>query len=88
MAEDCKTCSEKQVCVPYFAHESTVTHMATANRRLLVALIVSLTVMMIGFVILGYMFLTSYNDREKGWQDIIQQRTTEVTDGTQQQTPP
>ena len=76
---DCKNCEGKeQACVPFFLHENAMMHYNKANHRMLVALIVSITVMVIGFVTLGWMFLSSYNDREKGWQEIVQQRITEV----------
>ena len=54
---------------------------------MLIALIVSITVIMIGMVTLGWMFLSSYNSREEGWQSIIQQRL-EVNDGIHQQPDP
>lgn len=85
---DCKNCEDKQACVPFFVHENTMMHYNRANRRMLVALIVSIVVIMIGMVTLGWMFLSSYNDREKGWQDIIQKRITEVADGIYEQSDP
>ena len=78
MPNICDNCEDKKACVPFFVHENTMMHYNRANKRMLIALIVSLSIMMIGFVSLGYMFLTSYNDREKGWQDIVQQRLVEV----------
>ena len=85
---DCKNCEEKQACIPFFVHENDMMHYSRANKRMLIALIVSITVLTIGFVLLGHMFLTAYNDREKGWQEIVQQRITEVTNGVQQQPDP
>ena len=82
MKEDCKNCEGKeQACVPFFLHENAMMHSNRANHRMLVALIVSITVIMIGMITLGWMFLSSYNDREKGWQDIAQRWITEVEDG-------
>ena len=76
---DCKNCeSNEQACVPFFLHENAMMHYNRANHRMLIALIVSITIVMIGMFSLGYMFLTSYNEREKGWQEIVQQRITEV----------
>ena len=81
MDEKCSNCNEKsQACVPFFLHENAMMHYNKANHRMLIALIVSVVVMMVGNVIVGWMFLSSYNAREKGWQDIIQQ-ITEVEDG-------
>ena len=86
---DCKNCEGKeQACVPFFLHENAMMHYNKANHRMLVALIVSITVMVIGFVTLGWMFLSSYNDREKGWQEIVQQKITEVSDGVHEQPNP
>lgn len=79
MEENCKNCGE-QACVPFFLHENAMMHYNRANHRMLVALIVSVAVIMIGMVTLGWMFLSSYNDREKGWQEIAQRWITEVED--------
>lgn len=88
MDEKCKNCDGKeQACVPFFLHENAMMHYNKANHRMLVALIVSITVMVIGFVTLGWMFLSSYNDREKGWQDIIQKRIVEVEDAKENNPP-
>ena len=85
MEEKCKNCAEQQACVPFYVHENTMMHYNRANKRMLIALVVSLTIMAIGFVTLGWMFLSSYNAREEGWQNIVQQRITEVTDGVYKQ---
>ena len=85
---DCKNCDEKQACVPFFAHENVLMHYNRANKRMLIALIVSILVVTIGMFSLGCMFLNAYNKREKGWQEIVQQRITEVTDGVHEQPNP
>ena len=85
MEEKCSNCDNKQACVPFYVHENTMMHYNRANKRMLIALCVSLTIVVIGFITLGWMFLSSYNDREKGWQEIINQRITEVEDGVHQQ---
>lgn len=87
---DAKNDQEKApACVPFFVHENAMTHYHHANRRMLIALIVSLIIMSAGFITLGGMFLSAYNDREKGWQEIVQQRLTEVApDGVYQQPDP
>lgn len=78
--ENCR--GDTPACIPFFAHENTVDHMSRNNKRLLIAMIVAIVVITIGFVVIGYMFLNAYNEREKGWQDIVQQRltTTEVAE--------
>ena len=89
MDDNCNNCeNSKQACVPFFVHENDMMHYNRANKRMLIALCVSVTTMMIAVITLGYMFLTSYNEREKGWQDIVQQRITEVRDGVHQQSDP
>ena len=55
-------------------------HYNRANHRMLIALIVSICIVMIGMFSLGYMFVTSYNEREKGWQEIANRLVTEVED--------
>lgn len=83
---NCNNCQDKnQACVPFFLHENAMMHYNRANHRMLVALIVSIVVIMIGMVTLGWMFLASYNDREKGWQEIAQRWITEVENGVYQQ---
>jgi len=90
MENKCKNCDGKeQACVPFFLHENAMMHYNRANHRMLIALIVSITIVMIGMFSLGYMFLTSYNEREKGWQDIANRWITEVEDaGVHQQSGP
>ena len=78
MEGKCNNCSEKNACVPFYLHENAMMHYNRANKRMLVALITSITVIVIGMVTLGWMFLSSYNDREKGWQEIVQQKLVEV----------
>ena len=88
MDEKCKNCDEQQACVPFFVHENVMMHYSRANKRMLIALVVSLLIVSTGFIILGNMFLTSYNKREAGWQQIVQQRITEVEKGVHEQPDP
>ena len=80
MDEKCMAEQGQQACIPFFVHENSMMHYNRANKRMLIALIVCLSIMTIIVVTLGYMFLTSYNEREKGWQQIVNQRITEVAD--------
>ena len=80
MTEKCNNCNHNHACVPFYLHENAMMHYNRANKRMLIALIVSLTLLVIGNITLGWMFLSSYNSREQGWQDIVQQRITEVQD--------
>ena len=86
--EICNNCESKQACVPFFVHENTMMHYNRANKRMLIALIVSITIVMIGMFSLGYTFLRAYNEREKGWQDIANRWITEVDDELHQQPDP
>ena len=89
MDEKCKNCEGKdQACVPFFLHENAMMHYNKANHRMLIALIVSVTIIFVGMATLGYMFLSSYNDREKGWQDIAQRWITEVENGVYEHSDP
>ena len=87
MNEENRGCGDK-ACIPFFAHENTMMHYNRANRRMLIALIVSIVVVTVGMFSLGCMFLNAYNEREKGWQDIVQQRLMEVADGVHEQPDP
>ena len=79
--KDCNNCKKEQACVPFFLHENAMMHYNRANHRMLIALIVSIVIVALGMVTIGWMFLSSYNDREKGWQGIVQQRLAEVENG-------
>ena len=89
MEKNCKNCEGKeQACVPFFLHENAMMHYNRANHRMLIALIVSVSIIVIGMVTAVWMFVSSYNDREKGWQELVQQRFTEATDGVHEQPDP
>lgn len=85
MDEKCKNCNDKVACVPFFAHENVLMHYNRANKRMLIALIVVCATLSL---IIG-IFVYGNTVREKQLIDMaIQQRSTEVTDGLQQQTDP
>ena len=86
--ENCNNCENRQACVPFYVHENTMMHYNRANKRMLIALIVSILVVTIGMFSLGCMFLNAYNEREKGWQEIVQKRITEVEDGANRKPDP
>ena len=86
MSEQCRNCEGKeQACVPFFLHENALMHCNRVNRRMMIIHIVSIIIIVVGMAVMGWMFLSSYNSREKGWQEIVQQRLTEVEDGVHQQ---
>ena len=55
-------------CIPFFAHENTVTHMNICNRRMLVALVC----VCVTFIITIVVFTCGYTVREKNWLDTIE----------------
>ena len=77
--------NEEKAVVPFFLHENAMMHYNKANHRMLIALIVSITIVMVGMFSLGYVFINAYNEREKGWQDIANRWITEVENGVHQQ---
>lgn len=77
---ECTNCENRQACVPFFAHENTVMHMAAANKRLLIALIV----VCMTFIATIIIFVHGYTVREKNWLDTLSR--PEVADGVQQRT--
>ena len=77
---ECTNCENRQACVPFFAHENTVMHMAAANKRLLIALIV----VCMTFIVTIIIFVHGYTVREKNWLDTLNR--PEVADGVQQRT--
>lgn len=86
MNENCKSCENKQACIPFFAHENTMMHYNSANRRMLIALLCVCAT----FIITIIVFVTGYTAREKNWLDTVAHMTpkTEVADGVQQQPDP
>ena len=82
MKEQCENCTEKQACVPFFAHENVLMHYNRANRRMLIAL----AVVCLTFIITIVVFVTGYTQREKNWLDTLQR--VGVTDGIHQQSDP
>lgn len=83
MEEKCKTCDERQACIPFFAHENVMMHYNRANKRMLIALI---TICATLSVVIG-IFVYGNTVREKNLIDMVNQRT-EVTDGVHQQPDP
>ena len=79
MEEKCKSCDDRQACVPFFVHENTMMHYNAANRRMLIALVtVCLT-----FILTIIIFVSGYTQREKNWLETIQRNG--VTDGVHEQ---
>jgi len=82
MTDNCTNCTEKQACVPFFAHENVLEHYNRANRRMLIAL----AVVCVTFIATIVIFVTGYTQREKNWLDTLQR--TGVADGVYEQSGP
>lgn len=80
--QHCTGCKDP-VCIPFFAHENTVTHMATCNKRMLIALVT----VCITFILTIVIFVHGYTVREKNWLDTLTKTpvVTEVQNGIYQQ---
>ena len=78
--DECKNCETKQACIPFFAHENTMMHYNTANRRMLIAMIT----VCITFILTIIIFVAGYTVREKNWLDTLTRlEKTPVTEVTQ-----
>lgn len=86
MEDRCKSCEDRQACIPFFAHENSMMHYNAANRRMLIALLC----VCVTFIVTIIIFVTGYTTREKNWLDTLAHMTpdTEVADGVQQSTDP
>ena len=83
MEEKCKTCDDRQACVPFFLHENAMMHKDKDNKRMAI-ICLSLCVTLIVVVITLVSFYTS---RTQMWNDTITKLTTtlaEVTNGVYQ----
>ena len=74
MTENCKNCSEKQACVPFFIHENAMMHKDADNERMAKALkgqriqnvIQSIVILLIVFI-----FVWFYTSRAQIWSNTI-----------------
>ena len=82
MDDKCKNCEDRQACIPFFAHENTMMHYNTANRRMLIALVC----VCVTFIVTIVVFVSGYTQREKNWLDTLQR--VGVTDGVYKQSDP
>lgn len=66
--DDCKNGQDKTpACIPFFAHENTMMHYNTANKRMLIALLAVCATFILTIVI----FVFGYTVREKNWLDTL-----------------
>ena len=81
---ECRKDEQTPACIPFFAHENTMMHYNTANRRMLIALVT----VCITFILTIVIFVFGYTVREKNWLDTLTRlnpQITEVQDGVHQQ---
>lgn len=79
---DCKG-EQKPACIPFFAHENSLMHYNTANKRMLIALLA----VCVTFILTIVIFVCGYTVREKNWLDTLTrlEHVTEVQDGVHEQ---
>ena len=82
MEEKCKNCEDRQACIPFFAHENTMSHYNNANRRMLIALVC----VCVTFILTIVVFVSGYTQREKNWLDTLTR--VGVTNGVYEQSDP
>jgi len=81
---DDKENQQAPACIPFFAHENTMMHYNTANKRMLIALVT----VCITFIVTIVIFVFGYTVREKNWLDTLTRlnpQVTEVPDGVHEQ---
>lgn len=62
-------------CIPFFAHENTMMHYNTANKRMLIALLA----VCITFILTIVIFVCGYTVRERNWLNTLTRlQTVEV----------
>ena len=81
MDDKCKSCSEKQACIPFFAHENSIMHYNRVNKRMLILFCVWCVTISL---IIG-IFVHGNTVREKQLIDLLDKRITEVLDGVYKQ---
>lgn len=86
MSECRKDQEQAPACIPFFAHENTMMHYNTANKRMLIALLA----VCVTFILTIVIFVFGYTVREKNWLDTLTRlqntpASEVVTDGVHQQ---
>ena len=76
----CSNCKEEMACIPYFLHESAMTHKDRDNRRMMIiCLALCATLVVVVVTLVAY-----YTTRTQMWNDTIarlNQAILEVTNG-------
>lgn len=84
IVNECRKDEQTPACIPFFAHENTMMHYNTANRRMLIALVT----VCITFILTIVIFVFGYTVREKNWLDTLTRlnpQVTEAQDGVHEQ---
>ena len=85
---ECKNCSDKERCIPFYDHQNTMMHYNWVNRRSMIITIV----VIVSMVLTNFILATNHTAREKMWKEMIEtlvNRTTvaEVDNGRQDDHP-
>ena len=88
MEEKCRSCEEKQACVPFFVHENSMMHYNKVNKRTLITFSALFLVMCITVSFIIGVLVSNNTIREKQIIDMMNQRITEVENGLHQQPDP
>ena len=73
---DCKNCTEKEACVPFFLHENALMHKDRDSRRMMViclALCITLVVLVVTLV-------SYYTSRTAMWNETISNLSTKLVE--------
>lgn len=83
MNENEKQSEKIPACIPFFAHESAMTHYNNANRRMLTALVC----VCVTFILTIVIFVFGYTVRERNWLNTLTQlqQSVEVSDAVHEQ---
>lgn len=72
----CSNCENKQACVPFFLHESAMTHKDRDNRRMMILCLAVCAVLVFVVVTL----VAYYTSRTQMWNDTIAKLTATLAE--------
>ena len=85
MENKCKNCEEKQACIPFFVHESSMMHYNKVNKRTLLTFSALFLVMCLTVSFIIGVLVSNNTLREKQIIEMMNQRITEVQNGERMQ---
>lgn len=81
---DCKNCTEKEACVPFFLHENALMHKDRDVRRMMIVCLA----LCITMVILVVALVAYYTSRTAMWNETISDLSTKLVEVSNAHTPP